>query len=99
MLRKRQRQRSVPLDDDAWAGLVSEQGEEPVGDILEPLSPEQRTIVALYYLEGYRVREIAKMLDIPAGTVKSRLTRARVCLREEAGIRTEVHGGMLYERA
>lgn len=35
----------------------------------------------LYYLEGYSIEEIAKILRIPAGTVKSRLSRGRRDLR------------------
>ena len=39
-------------------------------------------VIVLYYYEGFSVREIAKILGISMGTVKSRLSRARTKLRE-----------------
>ena len=45
------------------------------------LSDELRLPVVLHYMEGYRVDEIARMLRLPGGTVKSRLRRAREKLR------------------
>jgi RNA polymerase sigma-70 factor (ECF subfamily) len=39
--------------------------------------------VELYYVEGYTVPEIRKLLGIPEGTVKSRLFRARRALRTQ----------------
>ena len=40
-----------------------------------------RLPLLLSYMEGYRVREIAKILRIPEGTVKSRIARAKRKLR------------------
>lgn len=45
------------------------------------LSPDHRAIVALYYLEDRSIKQIASVLSIPAGTVKSRLFAARSALR------------------
>jgi len=44
------------------------------------LEPTQRCIVTWYYLEAMSVSEIAEALDVPAGTVKSRLFYARQAL-------------------
>lgn len=41
-----------------------------------------RVAMVLYYVEGYSVGEIAGMTRVPAGTVKSRLSRGRKLLRE-----------------
>lgn len=41
------------------------------------LDPEFRNVVIMYYYEGFQVKEISQILKIPAGTVKSRLKRAR----------------------
>jgi len=45
------------------------------------LNPEQRAIVAMHDVEGYSLEELAKMLETPIGTLKSRLHRARQRLR------------------
>lgn len=49
---------------------------------IELLSPEQREIIILRDIEGYSYDEIAEMLRLEIGTVKSRLNRARGNLRE-----------------
>jgi RNA polymerase sigma-70 factor (ECF subfamily) len=48
---------------------------------LEYLSPDQREILILISVEGLRYKEVAAILDIPEGTVMSRLSRARKQLR------------------
>jgi RNA polymerase sigma-70 factor (ECF subfamily) len=50
---------------------------------LKGLSAERRSILSMYYLEGFSVSEIGRALDIAPGTVKSRLFRARNELRGE----------------
>lgn len=44
------------------------------------LPEEQREIVALILVEGFGYREVAEMLDLPIGTVSSRLVRGRTAL-------------------
>lgn len=46
------------------------------------LPPAQRAALALYHLEGMGVAEIAVALDVPPGTVKTRLMHARRKVRE-----------------
>ncbi len=43
----------------------------------------QRVMIVLYHTEGLSYDEIAEALDLPIGTVKSRLNRARLVLREK----------------
>lgn len=50
---------------------------------LASLNPDQRTLIALHDIEGYTLVELQTMLDIPIGTLKSRLHRARAQLREQ----------------
>ena len=49
---------------------------------LAQLSEEHRIIVLLHDTEGYKLEEIQTLMDIPVGTVKSRLHRARARLKE-----------------
>lgn len=44
---------------------------------IKELSEEQRVVVLLHYVEDLSLREVAEILDIPEGTVKSRLSYAR----------------------
>ncbi|MDR7522522.1 MAG: sigma-70 family RNA polymerase sigma factor [Armatimonadota bacterium] len=63
-----------------------------VQDALMSLAPDQRMVVVLSDIEGYAYEEIATMLGIPIGTVKSRLHRARRTLRERlASLRAGLH--------
>jgi RNA polymerase sigma factor (sigma-70 family) len=52
-----------------------------VADTLRQLTPEQRAILFLRELEGLTETEAAALLDIPVGTAKSRLHRARQAFR------------------
>ena len=68
---------------------VAEPEREPVpepvlpelADALDTLPEKLRLPLTLHYLEGFSVEEIARILRIPAGTVKSRLHQARNQLR------------------
>jgi RNA polymerase sigma factor (sigma-70 family) len=52
-----------------------------VADTLRQLTPEQRAILVLRELEGFAEAEAAALLDVPVGTAKSRLHRARQAFR------------------
>ena len=54
-------------------------------DALMNLPEKYRIPMELHYIEGYGVSEIARMLRIPDGTVKWRLSRGRALLRTELG--------------
>ena len=58
-----------------------ELGDQIEGAIGE-LRPEYRTVILLRHVEGYAYEEIAEVLDLPLGTVKTYLHRARGELRE-----------------
>lgn len=47
---------------------------------MEKLPPEQREVVALVLIEGFGYRETAELLDLPIGTISSRLVRGRTAL-------------------
>lgn len=50
--------------------------------VIDRLSPELRAVVQATVLDGLSSREAGRLLGIPAGTVKSRMQRARAQLRE-----------------
>ena len=49
---------------------------------IDALHPNHRVVVILHYLEGLSLKEIAYVVDVPEGTVKSRLHYARESLRK-----------------
>jgi RNA polymerase sigma-70 factor (ECF subfamily) len=76
-----------PMEDvDARSDLVGDSGEaramdklvlEDVRRAIEALPPEQREVLILVCVEDLSYREVAEILDVPVGTVMSRLARAR----------------------
>lgn len=70
--------RSRSAEDEHLAGLTSDE----VRRALESLPDSYRVAVLLADVEGFAYKEIAEILDIPIGTVMSRLHRGRKRLRE-----------------
>lgn len=75
------RKRIVPLEEAPEPGGCDD-GNKPIRDAIRALKPELRLPVLLYYMEGYKIREIAQIMNLPDGTVKTRLVRAKQKLRE-----------------
>lgn len=75
MIRRRKNVQFVPIEDDT--ATYEDAAPLPFAEAMGRLSPEQRVTAMLFYLEGYAIKDIARMLGVPAGTVKSRLMYAR----------------------
>jgi RNA polymerase sigma-70 factor, ECF subfamily len=75
-----------PLDESVFSrpGASMERIEEDASlqAALNRLSPEHRAVLVLKDLEGQKYEDIADILDVPIGTIRSRLHRARLELRE-----------------
>jgi RNA polymerase sigma factor (sigma-70 family) len=56
---------------------------DEISNALNSLEVDFRTVIILCDLEGFKYEEMAKILDIPIGTVRSRLHRARQLLKEK----------------
>ena len=63
----------IPETPDVDAGFENSEWKEA----LNSLSENFRLVVMLYYIEGFKTSEISQILDIPEGTVRSRLARGR----------------------
>lgn len=71
--------------DEPSAKLASREAGRLVAEAIEQLDDESRAVVVLRDIEGFDYQQIAEMLDLPMGTVKSRLYRARMELRGRLG--------------
>ena len=74
-----------PADAGAAPGERLEQQERAVQvqDALARISEEHRAILVLREVDGCAYEEIAEILDVPVGTIRSRLHRARMQLRDQ----------------
>ena len=73
-----------PADQAPGPAQLADQRERErlVQEAIRSLDEEQRMLVVLRDVQGYDYEAIARMLGCPRGTVKSRLHRARLVLRE-----------------
>ncbi|MCY7409029.1 MAG: sigma-70 family RNA polymerase sigma factor, partial [Chitinophagales bacterium] len=69
----------LDLREDIFKGLIGDE----VTRALNELDIDFRTVILLCDVEGFSYEEIAKIIDIPVGTVRSRLHRARNLLKEK----------------
>ena len=79
----RERKRSVPLDE------ITEMGQDEPGHawvefltLLGSLDEKYRTVLLLYYGEGFTIKEIAQAMELKEEAVKTRLQRARASLKQ-----------------
>lgn len=68
---------------DLRAESVKDMLGDEISNALNSLAVDFRTVIILCDLEGFTYEEMAKILDIPIGTVRSRLHRARNLLKEK----------------
>jgi RNA polymerase sigma-70 factor, ECF subfamily len=85
---RRKRRQGEIVTDDAEADLAvspPQPASMEVRDVLrglDALPDDQRQVLLLIAVEGFQYDEVARMLDVPTGTVMSRLSRARDRLRD-----------------
>lgn len=79
----RERKRSVPLDENTEMGQ-DEPGHARVEflALLDSLDEKYRTVLLLYYGEGFTIKEIAQAMELKEEAVKTRLRRARASLKQ-----------------
>lgn len=77
------KQAVVPVDGNPSSQEILERDErdERLHRAIEELAEEYRAVITLHYLQGMAYEQIAQVLEIPMGTVKARLFRAKRGLR------------------
>lgn len=92
------------LADESEGSLPAEVYEkaefrQTILDMIDSLSPEQRSAVMLYYFDELSVEEVAKIQGVSTGTVKSRLNYARKSLKASVEGYEKKHGIKLHSIA
>jgi RNA polymerase sigma factor (sigma-70 family) len=80
-------QKNQELPENVYKGASNQTTQQNVDNIglkkvLEKLKPEHRVLVDLAYFKGFTHEEIAELMTIPLGTVKTRIRNALLQLRE-----------------
>ena len=78
--RKARREAQAPLSEPSVRPRLQESME--ISEAFDMLHIEQRTVLLLCVVEGFTCQEAAAILDVPIGTVMSRLSRGREGLRQ-----------------
>ncbi len=65
------------IDDTNLKSYDNYKSDSIIEDAINRIDEDLRTVTVLFYYNEFSVKEISGMLDIPEGTVKSRLSRAR----------------------
>jgi RNA polymerase sigma-70 factor (ECF subfamily) len=104
VLRHRKRRPADPYpewEDDSWQPTAGEEAsperealrrntQRVLSTALAQITPDQRTAIVLYDVEGFDYQEIADMTKVSLGTVKSRIHRGRLALRDLLGADMEL---------
>ena len=80
-IRRKAEQRNIPLEDVTEPTAPESPGEE-LRAAVRALPEMYGAVIHLHYYEGYSIKEIAKLLGLPAATVGTRLARGRERLRK-----------------
>jgi RNA polymerase sigma-70 factor (ECF subfamily) len=103
--RKRRPVQPYPeFDDESWQPPAGEEADpertavhaersQAIAVALTRITDDQRVAIVLYDIEGYDYSEIAEMTGVSLGTVKSRIHRGRLALRDILSARMELFRG------
>ena len=86
----RKQKKVVPYEDYMGNERLSEENRyHHLYMAIMELPEDLRILVTLYYIEGFSQKEISEILEIPEGTIKSRLSRARDFLKTQLSYEEE----------
>lgn len=80
---QRRNRRIVPVEEAPFFCFPQDGQDADLREVLRALPEKFRMPIVLHYIEGYPIRQVAQMLRIPEGTVKTRLTRGKQQLKEQ----------------
>ena len=83
LLRKSKRLAPADIEPDALAAIEVDTSGDDIDRLLASLPLERREVLQLRFVDGMSLEEISRALEIPIGTIKSRLHKAIAVLRED----------------
>ncbi len=86
------KEKSIPFDEVSENLIQNENDYNnlEMEDVLKCLTEEEKMIITLYYLEDYKSKEISWILDMNENTVKTKISRAKLKLKQK------LEGGNFY---
>lgn len=88
-LLRKNRNNVIPIDENVENDMKLAQYDEyevdeyGIKEAMKYLNEDLKLITILYYYDNYSVKEISQIINIPEGTVKSRLSKAREILKQK----------------
>ena len=79
----RKNSKIVVTDNECLKEVESEMNSSDINYVVDNLEPDLKSIIVLKYFHGYKISEIAEILDISTSTVKNRMHKALKQLRIE----------------
>ena len=81
-IRRQAGRAALPIEEAALENEAAPQTESDLLSAVRALPENYSAVIHLHYYEGYSIKEIAKLLRLPAATVGTRLSRGRDRLRQ-----------------
>lgn len=79
----RKNSKMIFTNDECLKETMVEDSESNINYVIENLEPNLKSIIVLKYFHGYKIGEVAEILDISVSTVKNRMHKALKQLRSE----------------
>ena len=87
LFKKRNKKQKLEVDESALIAVASPEKEEAedygVFEAVQELRESYRIVIHLFYYEGYKIKEIADLIDENENTIKTRLSRAKKELEQK----------------
>jgi len=78
--------------------FIDEENKNGFYDFLDELDTDEKTMMILFYVDGYKAKEISKIMDINYATVRSKIRRAKIKLSEKLKREEEEYDGQYGQK-